>query len=314
MNLASQFMSVHSVDSQPIARVMVAGTGVLGAQIAFHCAFSGVDVVAYDIDAASLVRANARFEALGHVYATDLGATREQIESSVARIAGNTDLGSSVADVDLVIEAIPEDLTIKQSFYRALSAVAASDAIFASNSSTLVPSQFAILTDRPGRVLGLHFALDVWKHNIAEIMGHENTDPAVFARVVRFARRIGMVPIPLHKEQPGYLLNSMLVPLLIAALGMLVDEVADAQTIDKAWMIAKGDKIGPFGILDGMGMTTVYNVTRTLAGRTGDSRHRRIAEYVKTHFIDTGYLGESTGRGFYRYPDPDFRKATFVAA
>lgn len=80
-------------DNQPIARVMVAGTGVLGAQIAFHCAFSGVDVVAYDIYAASLDRANARFDALGHVYATDLGATRERIEDSLAHITGNTDLG-----------------------------------------------------------------------------------------------------------------------------------------------------------------------------------------------------------------------------
>jgi 3-hydroxybutyryl-CoA dehydrogenase len=299
---------------QPIARVMVAGTGVLGAQIAFQCAFSGIDVVTYDIDAASLDRANAHFETLGHFYATDLGATHERIKDSLTRITGNTDLGSAVADADLVIEAIPEDLAIKQSFYRALSAVAWPGTIFASNSSTLVPSQFATFTDRPERVLSLHFALDVWKHNIAEIMGHPTTDPSVFTRVVQFARRIGMVPIPLHKEQPGYLLNSMLVPLLISALGLLVDEVADAQTIDKAWMIAKGDRIGPFGILDGMGMTTVYNVTRTLAEHTGDSRHRRIAEYVKTHFIDTGHLGESAGRGFYRYPDPDFRKATFVAA
>jgi 3-hydroxybutyryl-CoA dehydrogenase len=306
-------MPSHPLNDKPIARVMVAGTGVLGAQIAFQCAFSGIDVVAYDVDTTCLDRANGRFDALGRVYAADLGAPREQIEATLARIEGNTDLASAVADMDLVIEAIPEDLAIKQSFYRSLSAVAPAGTIFASNSSTLVPSQFAMFTDRPERVLSLHFAHEVWKHNIAEIMGHPGTDPAVFARMVQFARRISMVPLPLRKEQPGYLLNTMLVPMLIAALGLLVNEVADVQTIDKAWMIAKADRIGPFGILDGIGMTTVYNVTRALAERTGDSTHRRIAEYVKAHFIDTGCIGESAGRGFYQYPDPEFLNPTFVA-
>jgi 3-hydroxyacyl-CoA dehydrogenase len=299
--------------SQPIARVMVAGAGVMGAQIAFQCAFSGIDVVAYDVDAACLVRAGARFDALGRAYAVDLGAPREQIDDALARIEGNTDLGSAVADANLVIEAIPEDLAIKQSFYRALSAVAPAGAIFASNSSTLVPSQFAIFTDRPERVLNLHFAHEVWKQNIAEVMGHPGTDPVVFECVVQFARRIGMVPLPLRKEHPGYLLNTMLVPMLIAALGLLVNDVADAPTIDKAWMIAKGDRVGPFGILDGIGMTTVYNVTTSLAERTNDPTHRRIAEYVKANLIDTGRLGKSAGHGFYRYPDPDFRNPTFVA-
>jgi 3-hydroxybutyryl-CoA dehydrogenase len=300
-------------DSQPIARVMVAGTGVMGAQIAFQCAFSGIEVVAYDVDATCLVRASARFDGLGRTYAADLGAPREQIEASLARIAGNCDIGSAVADSNLVIEAIPEDLAIKQSFYRALSAVAPAGVIFASNSSTLVPSQFAMFTDRPERVLNLHFAHQVWKHNIAEVMGHSGTDPTVFERVVQFAHRIGMMPLPMRKEHPGYLLNTMLVPMLIAALGLLVNDIADVPTIDRAWMIAKGDRIGPFGILDGIGMTTVYSVTRSLAERTSDPAHRRIAEYVKANLIDTGRLGESVGRGFYRYPDPDFRNPAFVA-
>ncbi|MFD1557247.1 3-hydroxyacyl-CoA dehydrogenase [Paraburkholderia silviterrae] len=308
-------MSSYSLnDSQPITRVMVAGTGVLGAQIAFQCAFSGVDVIAYDVDTGCLDRANARFDELGHIYAAQIGATREQIEAARARIVGNIDLGSAAIHADLVIEAIPEDLAIKQSFYRTLSALAPADTIFATNSSTLVPSQLVSFTDQPERLLTLHFAHDVWKHNIAEIMGHPGTDPVVFKRVVQFASRIGMVPLPLRKEQPGYLLNAMLIPMLLAALGLLVNDVADMQTIDKAWMIAKGDRIGPFGILDGIGMTTVYNVTRALAERTGDSTHQRIADYVKTHFIETGYLGESTGRGFYRYPDPDFLDPAFVAA
>jgi 3-hydroxyacyl-CoA dehydrogenase len=226
-------------NNQPIARVMVAGTGVMGAQIAFQCAFSGVDVVAYDVDAACLVRASARFDVLGRVYAVDFGAPREQIEASLARIESNTDIGSAVADANLVIEAIPEDLAIKQSFYRALSAVAPAGTIFASNSSTLVPSQFAIFTDRPERVLNLHFAHEVWKHNIAEVMGHQGTDPAVFERVVQFAHRIGMVPLPLRKEHPGYLLNTMLMPMLIAALGLLVNDVADVPTSTRRGWLQK---------------------------------------------------------------------------
>ena len=110
----------------------------------------------------------------------------------------------------------------------------------------MLPSQFAESTGRPEKFLALHFANEIWKHNTAEIMGHPGTDKNVFNDIVAFSKAIGMVALPLQKEQPGYIVNSLLVPLLSAATNLLVNEVADAETIDKTWMVATGAPTGPF--------------------------------------------------------------------
>ena len=109
----------------------------------------------------------------------------------------------------MVIEAVPELLPIKQDFYTKLSAVANEKTIFASNSSTMTPSQIVDFTDRPEKYLHLHFANEIWKLNIAEIMKHERTSDEVFETIIEFAKDIAMIPILLHKEQPGYVLNTL---------------------------------------------------------------------------------------------------------
>jgi 3-hydroxyacyl-CoA dehydrogenase len=148
-----------------------------------------------------------------------------------------------------VIEAIPEVVQIKTDFYKELGKVAPKKTIFATNSSALLPSQFAEATGRPDKFLALHFANSVWKNTTAEVMKHPGTDEIVFRDVIEFAKAIGMVALPLQKEQPGYILNSLLIPLLEAAQMLLLKEVADVETIDKTWMIATGAPEGPFAIL-----------------------------------------------------------------
>ena len=295
-----------------IRNVTVAGTGVLGAQIAFQAAYHDFNVTAYDINDAVLEKARARFKGLQDVYRDEIGASQRQVEGAYSRIACSADLAKAVKDADLVIEAIPENVELKRSFYSELAKVAPGASIFASNSSTMLPSQFAELSGRPQRFLSLHFANQLWKHNMAEVMGHPGTDRRVFATVVDFARSIGMVPLPLNKEQPGYLLNSLLIPMLHAALALVVNEVADVHTIDKTWMIAMEAKRGPFGIIDGVGITTAYNINRNEAATTGDPTTKKIVEYLKANFVDTGKLGVSVGEGFYKYPNPEYLRPEFV--
>ncbi len=223
--------------------------------------------------------------------------------STVEETTLTTSLSDALVDADLLIEAIPERLDIKRAFYTRLQAVAPVKTIFASNSSTMLPSQLAASTGRPERFLHLHFATPVWQHNIAEIMANPHTDPAVFEALIAFSRQMGMVPIPLKKEQPGYVLNALLVPFLLAALQLFVEGVADYQLIDKTWMIAKDAKSGPFGSIDQIGITTVYNITRNMAEQNKESDAARIAAYLKEHFIDTGKLGVDVGEGFYTYPN-----------
>lgn len=295
-----------------IQLVTVAGSGVLGTQIAFQTAFHGYTVNVYDISDALLEKAKVAFQKLGETYQRDLKATPEQIENARRRIHYFSDLAKAVDNTDLVIEAVPENPAIKTDFYQKLAVVAPQKTIFASNSSTLLPSQFATATGRPEQFLALHFANEIWKHNTAEIMGHPGTDAKVFDTVVAFAKSIGMVALPLHKEQPGYIVNSLLVPLLGAGLGLLVKGVADVETIDKTWMVATGAPVGPFGILDVVGITTAYNINKMAAEKTKNAQEQKVVDYLKTHFIDTGKLGVTSGEGFYKYPNPAYLDPDFL--
>ncbi|WP_317131450.1 3-hydroxyacyl-CoA dehydrogenase family protein [Maribacter sp. ACAM166] len=115
-----------------------------------------------------------------------------------------------------------------------------------------------------------------------------------------------MVDLPLQKEQPGHIVNSLFVPLLSAGLDLLVRGVADVQAIDKTWMVATGSPKGPFGILDVVGMTTVYNINKMEAEKTGDLAKQDVVDYLKEKFVNQGKLGVTTGEGFYTYPNPSF--------
>ncbi|MBH9979916.1 MULTISPECIES: 3-hydroxyacyl-CoA dehydrogenase [Bifidobacterium] len=292
-----------------IEQVTVAGGGVLGSQIAYQCAFKGKNVTVYDIGDDAVAAARERVKALRAAYKRDIKATDEQFDAGLGRMSFTTDLSEAVKSADLVIEAIPEKPSIKHDFYQSLAKLAPENTIFASNSSTYVPSTFAADTGRPDKFLNLHFANQIWLMNTAEIMGTDQTDPDIYNRIVSFAREIGMVPIQLHKEQPGYVLNTLLMPLMGAAGMLWAHDVADPQTIDKTWMIATGAPKGPFGFYDMVGLRTAYNI---LCQRQGDNPQAKpLLDKLKA-MIDQGKLGEETGQGFYQYPDPDYRDPGFL--
>ncbi|MBB2482516.1 3-hydroxyacyl-CoA dehydrogenase [Bacillus sp. APMAM] len=294
--------------------ITVAGSGVLGSQIAYQIAFKGFNVNVYDINDEVLGKAKDRISDLKQRYQEDLKATEEEVNSAFNRISFYSDLAKATAEADLVIEAIPEVVQIKTDFYKELGKVAPEKTIFASNSSTLLPSQFAEATGRPQKFLNLHFANEIWKNNTAEIMKHPGTDAKVFEDVIDFAKAIGMVALPLQKEQPGYILNSLLVPLLDAAQMLLLNEIADPETIDKTWMVATGAPMGPFAILDVVGITTAYNITLAKAEATGNPDYKKLADLLKSEYIDKGKLGRGTGEGFYKYPNPTFMNPDFIQA
>ncbi|TXF90771.1 3-hydroxyacyl-CoA dehydrogenase [Neolewinella aurantiaca] len=285
-----------------IKNVTIAGSGVLGAQIAFQTAFHGYAVTVYDISDEVLEKAKATFLKLGEAFKADLEASQQEVDDAIDRLSLSADLATAVADADLLIESIPENPSIKIGFYEKLAGVAPAKTIFATNSSTMLPSQFADSTGRPAQFAALHFANEIWKHNTAEIMGHPGTDAEVFDTLVAFAKSIGMVALPLHKEQPGYIINTLLVPFLGAALDLLVRGVADIETVDKTWVMGTGAPAGPFRILDVVGITTAYNIYKISAEKTGDPLKQQVVDYLKENYIDKGKLGVATGEGFYKYP------------
>lgn len=280
-----------------IKKVTVLGTGVLGSQIAFQSAFKGFTVTAYDINDKVLEAAKDRFAKLAETYSNEVPDARDgKAQEALSRLTLTSDLKDAVADADLVIEAIPEILDLKRDTYQKLGELAPAKTIFATNSSTLLPSDLKDSTGRPDKFLALHFANRVWQFNTAEIMGTTDTDPAVFAEVAEFAKAIGMVPIELHKEKAGYVLNSLLVPFLNAAAELAAGGYADPSAVDDTWRIATGAPVGPFQIYDIIGLTTPYNIMAN-----GDAEAQKLAAWLKENYIDKGKLGLATGEGFYKY-------------
>jgi 3-hydroxyacyl-CoA dehydrogenase len=280
-----------------IDNVTVLGTGVLGSQIAYQTAYSGFEVTAYDISDEIVNTARKRFAELAARYEREVeGAGRGRAEAALARITYSSSLVDAVRDADLVIESAPERLDVKRELFGKLAPLAPERTIFATNTSTLLPSALADATGRPDRFLALHFTNEIWIRNVAEIMGHPGTSPAVYDATVEFARRIGMEPIEIHKEQPGYVINSLLVPFLQAALSLVVNGVADPETIDKTWRITTRAPEGPLQLVDIAGLNTVYNIAAA-----SDEQGKANARYIKEHYIDKGKLGRASGEGFYKY-------------
>lgn len=281
-----------------ISKVVALGTGVLGSQIAFQTAWSGFSVTAYDINDTAIDQARLRLASLVKTYRKEVpGADAGQEAATLGRLSLSSDLATAVADADLVIEAVPEVIAIKRATYEKLAQLAPSKAVFATNSSTLLPSALKDFTGRPDRFLALHFANSIWKFNTAEVMGTSDTDPAVFDALIKFASDIGMVPIPIHKEKAGYVLNSLLVPLLNAAADLAAGGYAEPHDVDKVWRIATGAPMGPFQIYDIIGLNTPYNILLH-----GDAHAQQIAAWLKDSYIDKGKLGVASGEGFYSYP------------
>jgi 3-hydroxyacyl-CoA dehydrogenase len=264
----------------------------------------------YDISDQMLGQAKERLTKLKDNYKEDLRATQQTVDEAFSRISFYADLAQAVADADLVIEAIPKVAKIKTDFYTQLGKVAPEKTIFATNSSTLLPSQFAEVTGRPDKFLALHFAFGLWKNNTAEVMKHLGTDQKVFQDVTGFAKNIGMVALPLYKEQPD-ILNALLVPFLEAAQLLLMNQV-DIETIDKTWMIATGAPEGPFAILDAIGINSAFNTVVAKANATRNPEFANLANLLKTEYLEKGKLGRATGRGFYTYPNPSFASPNFL--
>ena len=295
-----------------IKNVTIAGGGTLGSQIAWQTAFNGFNVTVYDAFEKGLEKSKQFHKQFADLFLETRGASKIEINETFARLSYSTNLQEAVKDADLISESIPENAEIKKEFYEALAKVAPEKTIFTTNSSTTLPSEYAKETGRPEKFLALHFANGIWDANVGEVMGHTGTDSVIFDRVIEFAKEIGMVPIPIYKEQNGYVLNSLLVPLLSAAANLMANGVSDFESIDKTWMISTGAKIGPFGIMDTVGMQTMYNIDILWGEKLGDQSMLDRAALIKKEYIDKGKMGVSSGEGFYKYPNPAYQDHDFL--
>jgi 3-hydroxyacyl-CoA dehydrogenase len=296
-----------------IRKVLVVGSGTLGQQIGFQCAMHGFDTVMYDMREESLDSCRAAHGQYAELFKNQKGRSQAEIDAALARLSYTTDLAAAGHDADIVSESVPENPVIKRLVYPQLHQACPAKTIFTTNTSTLLPSQFADATGRPERFLALHFANEIWDRNVGEVMGHPGTDPAIYEIVVKFAKAIGMVPIRLEVEQNGYVLNSILVPWLMAAQTLVTNGIARPEDIDRTWMITTKMPVGPAGILDMVGLETFHSIASYWGDVGDDEQLKKNAAYLKTHFVEPKKLGVKTGEGYYKHPNPAYQDAGFLS-
>jgi 3-hydroxybutyryl-CoA dehydrogenase len=206
---------------------------------------------------------------------------------------------------------VPEDPDLKGRVFAEVNKHCPERTIFTTNTSMLVPSMFAQATGRPDKLAALHFH-DLRISNVVDVMPHPGTAPEVVELVRDFASSIGQIVIMLSRENNGYVFNTMLSSLFSSALTLASRNVASIEDIDRSWMGIMHMPIGPFGIMDQVGLNTVWTITDYWAKRTGDVQSQANADYVK-QFVDHGHLGFKTGQGFYAYPGPAYQDAHFLS-
>jgi 3-hydroxybutyryl-CoA dehydrogenase len=298
-------LSVQASEFGPIVTVAIVGAGFMGAQLALHIAVHGYPVAVVDQVADALTRMRrAHEEELDRRYAAG-ALSAEERAAVLARVRATTDLAVGVADADLVIEAVPERLDLKRAVFAELDRVCPPRTILATNSSSFRVSHIEDATGRPDRVLNTHFYPPVWQRPMVELMRGTATSDETVGRVRRFARSAGLTPLVVRKESTGFLFNRVWRAIKRETLHLVDEGVATVDDVDRAWMIAWGTPMGPFGVMDMTGLDVVLDVERTYHAASGDARD--APPRLLTDKVAAGELGAKAGRGFYRYPHPAYQ-------
>jgi 3-hydroxybutyryl-CoA dehydrogenase len=293
-----------------IKTVLIIGSGTMGQQIGFQCAVSGFNVMMYDIAVDMLDVADKRLDKLIKAYMAAGRLTQETADAARARIQMTTDAQAAGENADFVSESVPEDPRLKGKVFAQFNEICPARAIFTTNTSSLVPSMFAEATGRPERFAAFHFH-DTRVTNIVDIMPHPKTSPEIVDLIEAFAVRIGQIPIMLKKENFGYVFNALIMELFKSAQTLAANDVASIEDIDRAWMGVMHTPVGPFGIMDSIGLDTVWKLTDYWAKIVKDPQQIANAAFMKP-YVDKGEVGEKVGKGFYSYPKPAYAKPGFV--
>ncbi len=275
----------------------VVGAGTMGSGIAQAAAEAGFDVIMRDIEddyvqrGMSAINKNLR-------RAVDKGKkSKEEAEEITGRIRGTTSL-DELGQVNLVIEAVIENMDLKKELYEALDRVCPPETVIASNTSGLSITEMASATKRPDKVVGMHFFNPVPVMKLVEVIMGAETSDQTFQLIMDMARKMGKEPIAVN-EAPLFVVNRILVPMINEAAYVLMEGVAGAEDIDKGMMLGANHPIGPLALGDLVGLDVLLAVQDSLYKETGDSKYRTCPLIRK--MVRAGHLGRKSGKGFYSY-------------
>ena len=296
---------------QKIRVVAVIGTGILGTQIAINAVHFGYKVYAYDSDAASFSRAHENIKSrLKTGTEEGFSFTVNQWDVSAKDVCICRELSEAVSRADLVIEAVPENITLKRKVFGSIDALAPGKAILASNSSSIPISRMESSTERPEQCLNIHFYAPAMGRNMVDIMGGTKTTPEVMEIGKKWIRSVGCIPLTVKKESIGFCFNRVWRAIKQETLHMWAEGIVDFRDIDRAWMIYSGMPRGPFGLMDDVGLDVVYDIEMVYFNESKDPKDHPPDALKKK--IEKKELGSKTGQGFYTYPNPEYMKPDFL--
>lgn len=290
-----------------IKKVGVLGCGLMGSGIAQVAATAGYTTIVKEVEEGFLKKGMAAIDKSLTRLAEKGTITQDLRTQTLARLLGTTKF-EDLADCDVVIEAITENLGVKRETYAALDAIVKPTAIFASNTSSLVITEMMTATKRVDRFIGLHFFNPVPLMKLVEVVGTITTAPAVMDEAMAFATSLGKVPIR-TTDRSGFIVNRLLVPYLLDAIRALEEGVGNVDDIDKGMKLGCGYPMGPFTLLDFVGLDTTYYIANIMFD---EFREKRFAPPpLLKRLVLAGHNGRKSGRGFYDHSDPANPKPLF---
>jgi 3-hydroxybutyryl-CoA dehydrogenase len=279
-------------------RIGVAGSGTMGSGIAQVLAQTGYPVVLLDSMPEALDRAAATIQKSLErlVKKGTLGA--EQVPGILERIMRTTKL-EVLREAQLIIEAVPEDIEVKKDVFARLDEVVGPDCIFASNTSSIPITELAATTNRPDRVIGMHFMNPVPVMSLVEVIRGLATSEETSAAIERLTRELGKTPVVVQ-DYPGFISNRVLMPMINEAVYCLMEGVAEREDIDTVMKLGMNHPMGPLTLADFIGLDVCLHIMQVLQAGLGDDKYRPCPLLRK--MVQAGRLGRKSGRGFYEYP------------
>jgi len=306
-----------SSDEEPATRtieeiqtVCFVGAGTMGCSNALVAAVSGYNVELYDISGETLKQVPQRFKEIGSFLVGAGYCTTSALMASFARISVGADLEKATANADLVSESVPEDLEIKREVHQKLDEVCPEKTILTTNTSSLLVSEIENVVGRGDRFAALHSYL---ASRLMDVVAGPRTSADIIDVLCRYVESLGLVPVVLKREHPGYVMNTLLESVFTTANILAASGIASREEIDRAYMTYLETPMGPFSIMDMIGLDFLYGQLRKMKRKVSPGNFAaKIASYFQP-LVEAGSLGRKSGQGFYSYPAPAYQEADFLS-
>lgn len=290
--------------SDKIGKVCVIGSGYLGTQIGLLCAMHDYQVVMYDISQNALESSSKEMDNYLNEWLNKKELTRRRLSKTLGNVGFTKDLEDAVSGADIVIEAVVEVLDLKRDVFKRLDELCSPETVIATNSSSIRVSRIEDVCRSPERVINMHFYSYPWRSRVLELMKGTYTNDEVVSRAEAFSKSINVTPLLVKKESTGFIFNRVWRAVKKECLTVVDEGVASFEDVDRAWMSLYGVDVGPFGLMDRVGLDVVRDIENIYYSESGDPRD--APPRVLLDKIKRGELGVKTGKGFYHYPNPRY--------